>query len=1156
MPWSASTLPAAMVPSMRRVVRATVLGVLLVSGALASAPALAVAATGAGAAADARRVDAVVVDTSHGTAEVTSYPQITLDEYHQLRQSATAEQTVSLDTMLQLAETAADPLRANQWHLDGVHADQAWSTGTAGVTVAVIDTGVVDVDGLVIDASTSFVDQTATPFEHGTQVAATVGAALGNGAGGVGVAPGVHLLSARVCVATLCPTSAVARGIVWAVDRGADVINLSLGGAYSAVIDRAVSYAIAHRVSVVAAAGNSSCANVSLTCNPDADNVMFPAALDGVVAVTSTGASGRPSAWTSKGRRTSVAAPGEDIWMSGPGLFGTMESGTSFSAPIVAGVIAEMRAVAPSLSPAEITAAIRLSSVLPTDTALPRSGLAREWYYGAGVIDAGRAVAAAARFDAATWPAPTATSGPGAVGLTWTAMPQAVAYDIRVDGRPTFTVPGPTATIVGLVDGQPYGVAVEARTSSGAIVAGRPTVVTAQLALPAPVIASVRDAADGSGEVLVQLAGVPTGVDMVDARIDGRSVGRMLLPGSASAPSALATVRVPVGGNTVAGQLDLAYVSSVGGRSPSSRATVSASRFLPGPGDVRTTVSDGRIDVAWNAVAGATVYDVDVSHVDRSAGAPQWVTSSSSTTGTSMGITGVVNGATYHVSVNSRIVLTGALSASVDLAAIALPAAPTPPSSLAVEMIGGAAGSSVRLRFPVGRAGDRYLLSTTTAAPREIVPDTVAGGSATMTLTDAAFRFGRGTPVRVCVAVVRMLDSGAYAQYGPWSTGVTFRLGGAPSASDGSACADVSTLAPSASPLGPGFSARRPSRMVDTRQSAIVTAGETLVVPVAGVAGIGADVSAVAANVTAVGPAGPGYLTVWPCGQERPLASSVNYGAGEVSANAVFTSLGDGALCVFSSATSDVIVDVTGTFHGSAPSYTPVAPTRVVDSRSGDLGGRLAAGSTVVIPLWGRGDVPDGAGAVTINVTGINAAAAGYVTLWPCDNARPATSNLNLAGGSTRPNLVTVGLSVAGEVCLYTQSALDVAVDVAGWWGTGASTAFTSVAPSRVVDSRIGQGIPARLAAGEMVEVSVAGSAGVGADARAVSMNITVVSPKASGFLTAWPCAERPVVSNVNFAAGQTIPNAAAVALSSHGTVCLYANAATDVVVDVNGFWS
>ena len=1150
-------VPAAMVPSMRRGVRAAVVGVLLASGALASTPALAVAASGAGIAADAdaRRVDAVVVDTGHGTVEVTSYPQITLDEYRRLRQSATAEQTVSLDTMLQLAETAADPLRADQWHLDAVHAEQAWSAGTAGVTVAVVDTGVVDVDGLVIDASASFVDQTTSPFEHGTQVAATIGAALGNRAGGVGVAPGVHLLSARVCVATLCPTSAVARGIVWAVDRGADVINLSLGGAYSAVIDRAVSYAIARGVSVVAAAGNSSCANASLTCNPDADNVMFPAALEGVIAVTSTGASGRPSAWTSKGRRTSVAAPGEDIWMSGPGLFGTMTSGTSFAAPIVAGAIAEMRAAAPSLSPTEIAASVRLSAVLPADTALPRPGVAREWYYGAGVFDAGRAVATAGRLDGATWAAPAATSRPGAVDLVWTAVPQAVAYDIHVDGRPTLTVAGPTATIVGLVDGQPYGVAVEARTASGPVI-GRPTLVTAQVALPAPVITSVHDLADGSGDVAVQLAGVPAGVDMVDARIDGRPVGRVLLPGSVSVPSAVAMVRVPVGGNTVAGRLDLAYVSSVGGRSPSSRATVSASRFLPEPGDVRTTVSDGRIDVAWNAVAGATVYDVDISHIERSTGAPQWVTSSSSTTGTSMTLTGVVNGATYHVSVNSRIVLTGATSSSVDLAAIAVPDAPTPPSSLAVEMIGGAAGSSVRLRFPVTQVGDRYLLSTTTAAPREIVPDTVADGSAATTLTDAAFRFGRGAPVRLCVAVVRMLDSGAYTQYGPWSTGVTFRLGGAASASDGSACADLSTLAAPASPLGPGFSARRPIRMVDTRQSAIVTAGATLVVPVAGIAGIGDDVSAVAANITAVGPAGPGYLTVWPCGQERPLASSVNYGAGEVSANAVFTSLGDGALCVYSSATSHVIVDVTGTFNGSAPSYTPVAPTRVVDSRSGDLGGRLAAGSTVVISLWGHGSVPDGAGAVTINVTGIDAATAGYVTLWPCDNARPATSNLNLAGGSTRPNLVTVGLSVAGEVCLYTQSALDVAVDVAGWWGTGASTAFTSVAPSRVVDSRIGQGITTRLAAGEMVEVSVAGSAGVGADARAVSMNITVVSPKSNGYLTAWPCAERPVVSNVNFAAEQTIPNAAAVALSSHGTVCLYANAATDVVVDVNGFWS
>ena len=115
-------------------------------------------------------------------------------------------------------------------------------------------------------------------------------------------------MSAKVCSGTTCTTDDIARGIVWSVTAGADVINLSLGGPANAVVERAVAWARDQGVIVVAAAGNDSCDPDHVTnCNADFDNVAYPAAYPGVVAVTATDADGRSPVWTSKGRRSSIA---------------------------------------------------------------------------------------------------------------------------------------------------------------------------------------------------------------------------------------------------------------------------------------------------------------------------------------------------------------------------------------------------------------------------------------------------------------------------------------------------------------------------------------------------------------------------------------------------------------------------------------------------------------------------------------------------------------------------------------------------------------------------------------------------------------------------------------------------------------------------------
>jgi hypothetical protein len=113
-----------------------------------------------------------------------------------------------------------------------------------------------------------------------------------------------------------------------------------------------------------------------------------------------------------------------------------------------------------------------------------------------------------------------------------------------------------------------------------------------------------------------------------------------------------------------------------------------------------------------------------------------------------------------------------------------------------------------------------------------------------------------------------------------------------------------------------------PVRIADTRlgepvafptPKARLTAGQTLQIPVAGTNGIPGTAAGVSLNVTAVNPAAPGFLTVYPCGNPRPNASNLNYTPGDIIPNAVLTSLGTGGtVCIYTHATTDIITDLNG----------------------------------------------------------------------------------------------------------------------------------------------------------------------------------------------------------------------------------------------------
>ncbi len=371
----------------------------------------------------------------------------------------------------------------------------------------------------------------------------------------------------------------------------------------------------------------------------------------------------------------------------------------------------------------------------------------------------------------------------------------------------------------------------------------------------------------------------------------------------------------------------------------------------------------------------------------------------------------------------------------------------------------------------------------------------------------------------------------------------------------------------------------RPVRLFDTRPGepdglvAVakqrIGSAQALRVPAADVADV--DPSAIGAlslNVTVVDPLADGYVTVYPCG-ERPLVSSVNFRAGQTVPNAVLTPVSpDGDVCVYASTTLDVVVDLNG-WASSAFGFTPITPTRLFDTRQGEPDGAAIVvkqqyggpGNLLRVDVAGVASVPvKGAAAVSLNVTVVNPAGPGYLTVFPC-GTRPLASNLNYTGGQVVANAVLAPLSTSGQICVHSSTSADIIADVAGWFPDGLE--LTSASPARLIDSRPSEPdgavpiVKQPLGGDARIErVNVLDRAGVGSsDVSVVSMNVTAVDPDQAGYITVFPCGDRPLASNLNFRAGQTVANAVLAPVSASGEVCFYGSTTVHVVADVNGWF-
>ncbi|MEM9515599.1 MAG: PA14 domain-containing protein [Actinomycetota bacterium] len=343
-------------------------------------------------------------------------------------------------------------------------------------------------------------------------------------------------------------------------------------------------------------------------------------------------------------------------------------------------------------------------------------------------------------------------------------------------------------------------------------------------------------------------------------------------------------------------------------------------------------------------------------------------------------------------------------------------------------------------------------------------------------------------------------------------------------------------------------------------------AGGVFEVPIAGRGSVPVDAAGVLANVTVTGAEGPGFATLFDCGN-RPNASTLNFQPDRSVANGAVMGLSpSGSVCVYTNRAAHVIVDV----GGYVPSDSPVVTSgseRVLDTRPGfDTldglfagGGTNGAGETVEVAVAGRGSVPADAAAVFANVTVTGADAAGFATVTSCGD-QPATSSLNHQAQRSVANNALVELSPAGLLCVYSQRDAHVVVDITGYVPAGVD-ALSLFEAERFADTRDGfatidgdQVGGGPIAGGQTLEVPIAGRGSVPADAVTAVANVTVTDAESAGFATAYQCGEPPSASTLNFQPGESTANTTITAFSTDGSLCVFVNQAADVVVDVTAY--
>jgi subtilisin family serine protease len=335
------------------------------------------------------------------------------------------------------ATTPNDPYFGSQWHLATIQAPNAWgiTTGTSATAIAVIDSGVdtshadlapkLAAGWNFLTGTSAIVDNTG----HGTATSGTIAADTNNGVGVAGVAWGNMIMPLVVVDSTGSASySNIASAITYAADHGARIMNISIAGSSaSSTLQSAVNYAWNKGAVIFASAGNYS------TSAP-----YYPAACDNVVAVSATDSTDLLASYSNFGSWIDLSAPGSSIMTTSSGSSYGSWSGTSFSAPVAAGVAALVLAERPSLSAAALVSLLEQNS---DDLGAP----GYDTSFGYGRVNAYRAVLAAQNL-------PASDTIPPSVSITSPGTGATVSGSVQVQGTATDNV-GVTG-IQFLLDGQ------------------------------------------------------------------------------------------------------------------------------------------------------------------------------------------------------------------------------------------------------------------------------------------------------------------------------------------------------------------------------------------------------------------------------------------------------------------------------------------------------------------------------------------------------------------------------------------------------------------------------------------------------------------------------------------------------------------------------
>jgi len=392
-------------------------------------------------------------------------------------------------------------------------------------------------------------------------------------------------------------------------------------------------------------------------------------------------------------------------------------------------------------------------------------------------------------------------------------------------------------------------------------------------------------------------------------------------------------------------------------------------------------------------------------------------------------------------------------------------------------------------------------------------------------------------------------------------------------ATDGVAPSAVWSFTTGSAAAGLRFIPVTPCRVADTRNGTTMTAKSTqsFAVPQSG-CGIPATALAYSLNVTVVPKGRLSYLTLFPTGQNRPFVSTLNSFAGDVVANAAIVPAGTGgAVSVYVTDPTDVILDINGYFDASAASnglaFYASTPCRVADTRgaTGPFGGPSMAGPVerdFQVPLSGCG-IPATAGGYSLNITVVPPGYLGYLTAWPTGQTRPNASTLNSWEGKVVANAAIVPTGNNESISVFVSNPTNVILDINGYFGQPGQTgalSFYPVTPCRVADTRNGSGPfgGPEMAGGSTRSFPIpASGCNIPATAAAYSVNVTVVPDSTLSYLSAWPTGSaKPLVSTLNSFDGSVVANAAIVPAGTNGAISVFVTNQTQVILDIDGYFA